>query len=71
MTRDFIAWYLEKTYGLTLTKCGGPRAVGGHGSWKTGWMVSGSLPGCQHTWTRYRSLREVAFRFGISERVKA
>jgi len=53
--------WCERHWGLKLERCGGPRCLPrATGAWKTGWMLSGSFPGCGHGWRRYRSLSDIA-----------
>jgi len=68
MNKAKLETWLEKEWGATLQKCGGPRAIGRSvGSWKTGWQVGVALPGFKYSWYHFRTLKAVAERFGYEE----
>ena len=57
--------WIWREWGVTLERCGGERSIARYvGAWKTGWMLSGSLPGYSHTCRRFDTLKQVARHTG-------
>lgn len=64
-TETDVRSVLRSHWGLYLDRCD-PTARGRRVSeWRSGWMVSGDIPGYGHGYRRYRSLAEIVRMFDL------